>query len=1147
MDKKLIFKILEIEETRDEKLIKNAYRTKLARTNPEDDPEGFKKLREAYEEALKFINMKEDTESVEEENTPIKAWIAEIDQVYSKKSTRIDKACWMELFEREICKDFETANETREAFLVFLMDKFRLPVDIWKLIEDTFELVSAKQELYEKFPPNFIDFVTDTAENKSWIDYSLFEGNDEGDLDLFISDYLDLRHIIDYREYDKYDEIVARLEAMDVWHPYLDVEKLRFNLFSEKLEIALVIADKLKLRNDSDLYIKYYIALTHLDNFRIEEAYKEAKEILEVNPNHFGAKYILATSLCEKGDYEDSKAIYMELLELDSHNESIIAGFQKVNEKIKSKYEKALNDNPNDKEARLELGWCLLQDNLCQECIDLVEGMELDQENSYNYYNLIGRAYVYVENYEKAYGYIKSWLEEIMKTEDDGTEKAKKRIKRRSMAYYLLSKCHYNFSKNKENPTEEIELCIDYLDKAIEVEENERELLRYMMEKADAYTKIEEYTKCVDVCDQIIVKSEGFYPAYVFRQEAYFNLRMAQEVIDDFYRAIDIYQGDAKPYILAMKTFIGYNQYKDAEGILNRAKEAQIESNELRYNELVLKGYTADGDDALKSLAEELKEFYEAVTDEPGDIKDSAEVLHQLALCYYHMRDYELALKTVKNKMDLSFTSGSWVLYADCLESLEEYEDAAQEYKKLTEEYPDYVYGYFQLGSCYMQLDEEDDALEAFEKVVELDEEHRFVHNEIKDIYKNRYRRSNNIEDYNIAVKHALRQIELAPDVYYYNELGLLYLAGYELEKAVEAFTEALKQKEDDMYSHNNMGFSYKVMGNFEKAYECYQNALKYQKNDDLIASGNLATYYQIKREFKKSEETYKEMLTRSNNPRSILSDLYDLYLNMAAWDEAIAICAQKHGLESSKKTSILGSVKKMFGKKDRFLNVEHNEDYMEYLCDRGEIEIYKEDYKEAEAYYKEALRLFPNTGKPYKDLGDYYLYILGDAKKALEYYEQGYKVSKENDENFDYNYKDRFLEAFALSYSALGDTVKTKKYIKDLLNYQKGFFGSIENWLNNMSYRKIRLFKIASWKLLVGERQEAEKYQALMLDSYFCRSCGYAKCAEYLVLEGLFMEEDGKYKEALAKYEEALEVVMDDLYIIGKIKNVKKKLEEQK
>ena len=97
------------------------------------------------------------------------------------------------------------------------------------------------------------------------------------------------------------------------------------------------------------------------------------------------------------------------------------------------------------------------------------------------------------------------------------------------------------------------------------------------------------------------------------------------------------------------------------------------------------------------------------------------------------------------------------------------------------------------------------------------------------------------------------------------------------------------------------------------------------------------------------------------------------------------------------------------------------------------------------------------------------------------------------------------------------------------------------------MSYRKIRLFKIASWKLLVGDRQEAEKYQDLMRKSYFCRTCDYAKCVEYLVLEGMFMELDGKYKEALAKYEEAINITEDDIYIIGKIKSVKKKLEEMK
>ena len=57
MNKTEIFQVLGIEETRDENLIKRAYREKLAVTNPEDNPEGFKRLRNAYEEACKLKDM----------------------------------------------------------------------------------------------------------------------------------------------------------------------------------------------------------------------------------------------------------------------------------------------------------------------------------------------------------------------------------------------------------------------------------------------------------------------------------------------------------------------------------------------------------------------------------------------------------------------------------------------------------------------------------------------------------------------------------------------------------------------------------------------------------------------------------------------------------------------------------------------------------------------------------------------------------------------------------------------------------------------------------------------------------------------------------------------------------------------------------
>ena len=54
------FNTLGIEATKEEKEIKKAYRDKLHTVNPEDDPNGFKILREAYEEALKYARQKED-------------------------------------------------------------------------------------------------------------------------------------------------------------------------------------------------------------------------------------------------------------------------------------------------------------------------------------------------------------------------------------------------------------------------------------------------------------------------------------------------------------------------------------------------------------------------------------------------------------------------------------------------------------------------------------------------------------------------------------------------------------------------------------------------------------------------------------------------------------------------------------------------------------------------------------------------------------------------------------------------------------------------------------------------------------------------------------------------------------------------------
>ena len=60
--------VLGIEKTKDKTAIKNAYRGLLVSVNPEDNPEGFKALRQAYEEAI-YEADKEDAKVEHEEGS----------------------------------------------------------------------------------------------------------------------------------------------------------------------------------------------------------------------------------------------------------------------------------------------------------------------------------------------------------------------------------------------------------------------------------------------------------------------------------------------------------------------------------------------------------------------------------------------------------------------------------------------------------------------------------------------------------------------------------------------------------------------------------------------------------------------------------------------------------------------------------------------------------------------------------------------------------------------------------------------------------------------------------------------------------------------------------------------------------------------
>ncbi len=56
----ICFDVLGIAPTKDETTIKKAYRKLLHSVNPEDDMQGFQRLRTAYEEACRYARKRED-------------------------------------------------------------------------------------------------------------------------------------------------------------------------------------------------------------------------------------------------------------------------------------------------------------------------------------------------------------------------------------------------------------------------------------------------------------------------------------------------------------------------------------------------------------------------------------------------------------------------------------------------------------------------------------------------------------------------------------------------------------------------------------------------------------------------------------------------------------------------------------------------------------------------------------------------------------------------------------------------------------------------------------------------------------------------------------------------------------------------------
>ena len=770
-----IWDILEIEKTTDENEIKSAYRRKLVRTNPEDYPEEFKELRSAYEQACEQARREKaagadtsaghgnaagapdvqgqggaDAQGIGGADAgwggqasdaqghghagvvsssghdgalgPVELWMAKVKALYGDFYERIRPGRWQALFSEDVCIGLESADEARNALLAFFLEHAKLPQTVWKTVDQAFSIVDDKEELCRSFPKEFIDYVQSLIQYENFLDYGLFEGDVSEDFDTYIDDYFSLRHAVINEKPEEGQRIFKRLSSGPIYHPFTEVEGARLALLEGDRAGAMAVLRRLYERYGPCPYIANTYCQLLLEAGEFEAAKPVCEAVLEQNPASYEAGLHYVRCLENEGAYANAKDKLLELFELNSGDEDAMELLKRLNSHLMDTYRQRLAACPEDLDALLELGWCLCQNEDYRECLALLLPVTPDADHEYDYINLRGRIYLCLEQYEDALPWLLRWREAIEGLVDDGSKEYKKRRGRLGYAYYAVASCYSWMGEH--GMRDGFDRALENIEKAIEAPGPGLARPSCLYMKAEILHKMGRNEECLDVCSGLLAEEAGYYSAYVLRQEAWLALGRAQEVVNDFYRAIRIYPYYSRPYELAARVFLDFGQEKEALEIIEAAEAASVMSDELRLIKLrCLRNQAQSPEDYEKALAY-FKEAMQASESKRTDAWLSS-MYRVKALCLMECQRLTEASEAIQTAIEKK-ASDDWnfAVKAQILESQGQESHALQIYLELSARLPDHPFLTERIGKLYAARGETKKAIHYLEKTLALNEDY---------------------------------------------------------------------------------------------------------------------------------------------------------------------------------------------------------------------------------------------------------------------------------------------------------------------------------------------------------------------------------------------------------------------------------------
>lgn len=1127
MDKKLAFQILGISQTKEEEAIRSSYLALLKETNPEDDPEGFKRLREAYEEALRSAAECGTEKGEEEPQDEIGIWMKQVREVYRDIRLRRDIENWEPLFEDPVCVGFDTFLEARGRLLRFLSDHALLPQAVWVLLDRSFHVLEDFDALKEEFHVNFLKHIEYHVNTEDFPDYRLFETeedyrpeNDE-EADEYIREYFQIRRLLEDNETEDVSRMLADIKRHGIYHPYEDVERLRLYIRQETCEKGRELAENLLVRYPEDDYVRVWAGKLFSDAGDEERGYALWKAVLEKEPDYYMAKYFAVGYLRRQKQWYQARNYINDLLRANGRDDDLLSQEEEINREllplIQAAYDKGEGfEDLKKEEVPLFLGRTIYNMERYEEALALIDRDPELAKKDKNNLHLKALTYYELERYQEAIPVFLEYLGCL-----DEVENEEERADRMAQAHEVLGYCYFDLENAKEGERE--------LRMAISLERSEGKRLKDRYSLAEKFLAFQEYERAVEECDQLLSEDENYYPAYLVRQEASYHLKRAQQVVDDYYRAIDLYAGFDKPYLYAAMIFYDYNQYQDAIGVIERARENRVDfSPKLRFQEVNIRRMLAENADDRKKVMELLDALLTETEDENGELKEAetaareypkrAELLFEKALLFWDDEKLLDAVVLVQETLKLDPDNEYYhLMLGNILRDMGNYGEALKEYKRVENTYHHAEF-YFGMGVCYQETENRQEAVAYYKKTVEQDETYRDTNHRLYREYLRRFEKTWKKEDYEAALFYINKQLEVTNNkAYRLWDRAYLYGEGMEIEKALADYREALEtvDQEDRYIILENMGFDYKKDRQFEKAYECFKQAVEAMGKKDASSKGyhNMAVCMMKMKNYEQAIADFRAGLAVFPKDEDMWESLSDCYAETDRYEEALAV-AKEWCAQAGKTVGYYNQV--------AYILLEMGKIRESLQC----YEDAKKEFIQRAADKEELANLYEKWGRRLENIADF------AASAAM--YQDAAALYRDNWDRFDAECK------LVRNCYMAGEREKAARYARRVLENLQERGTTVEDYISYTAYAPVRLGWMAWIELALGNREKALAYFKEMEQIRPCSGCAYEKCHEAALWLGYYYYSEKDLEKAAAMLEETLRRYEDSSeakYLLEKIR----------